>query len=279
MRFVPLALALVLSAHFAGCVDGTPTPQAASTASASEPLVDATTGSIAGLVHDPELVPVPNVEVGIQGGESTTTDGQGMFTLNAVAPGSHALLVQALGYESAAQKVDVVAGEVLEVKISIVPIAVAEPYQLGQELVGFYNLGVCANGLTLRPGYLVFPDTERSIFETPAVDAPNMKTTIDAMTWDSTAPLSAQLFNLNHMVDGVSKSSQTKKAPIVSRIDDPEPKKKGGVINHWTWVGCTEFNQTDPTAVFSLVVQQKFMIYVNSFYHQAAPEGYTGLPG
>lgn len=128
-----LVVALVVATALAGCAGGdasTTNASASSTSEAAAPTVDASTGSIAGVVMDDESSPLAGVKTAlVEANVETTTDAAGRFTFNDVEPGSYRLITERLGFESVARKVDVVAGEVANVTLILKPLAVSEePY-------------------------------------------------------------------------------------------------------------------------------------------------------
>ncbi len=106
----------------------------------AEPF-DETTGAIEGAVLTPELFPVQDAVVGIPALEvQTFTDEAGKFLLGHVPAGEHRVVVQAIGHESVANRVDVVAGEILSIQFSIAVLPVAEAYH---ELFPFSGYQSC----------------------------------------------------------------------------------------------------------------------------------------
>lgn len=127
-----LAAAVLL----AGCVAGTseesagPDSGAGPASPAPAAQVNESTGSIAGLVQDPEGLPLAGVTVTVvETLASARSDAEGRFTFNGIEPGSYRLIGERLGYEDAASAVKVAADEVAEVSLTLVPVAVAQdPY-------------------------------------------------------------------------------------------------------------------------------------------------------
>jgi len=131
-----LLLVLVLAS---GCTaSDAPATKAASTAQAPEPTVDTTYGSITGRVTDDELVPLAKARVGLLEATSVAeTDAAGRFTINDLLPQTYSLVVEKLGYESAARKVAVVAGEVADVEAVLKPMALpGAAYQVSVRKAG-----------------------------------------------------------------------------------------------------------------------------------------------
>jgi hypothetical protein len=127
----PLLIVALLSMAFAGCVGDDSQPPGAEPSVAAGPAdYDESTGGIDGYVTDEELAPIAGALVGILGlpDAEATTDASGRFALSNVPPGVHSLATQKLGYESSTQKVEVASGQSSEVKITLVVLAVEEPY-------------------------------------------------------------------------------------------------------------------------------------------------------
>lgn len=135
-RAIGLAL-LALIATVSGCVSSDDESQAADGATdgvptdpAPPPQTNATSGSIAGIVADAESLPLGGVSVSIlETLAATKTDKEGRFTFNGVQPGEYRLVFDRIGYEQAAKRVTVAAGQVAEVSVALQPLAItSEPY-------------------------------------------------------------------------------------------------------------------------------------------------------
>lgn len=111
-------------------------------------------GSIVGSVVDDELQPVPDAQVAVASSvvESTYTDALGRFTIHGLPPGPDTLYVAAIGYEAAARKVDIVAGEAKEVTVGLSKVGTDEPFSMLQTNHGFIacgsGAGINGSGLT-----------------------------------------------------------------------------------------------------------------------------------
>ncbi len=118
------AVLLLLSLGLSGCVGGDgPGPQAT-------PSVDpeGDTGGVQGVVVDDSSLPIEGVEVAALDREAVTTrtDDQGRFQLSGLDPGTVRLAAQKLGYTSIVQNVNVVAGDVVELQLTLAAVAVAQ---------------------------------------------------------------------------------------------------------------------------------------------------------
>ena len=114
-----------------GCVGNGGTTSVSSSslpapASSAAPLADF--GSITGVVTDDESQPITSARVVIVE-TSRETDVTGRFTFNDVEPATLRVIVDRLGYESVAKRVEVRAGEVTEASFTLKAIAaLGEPY-------------------------------------------------------------------------------------------------------------------------------------------------------
>lgn len=121
-------LLLVAGPFLAGCLGDGDAGAAGEQEDAGDPF-DETTGAIEGAVLTPELFPVQDAVVGIPSLEiQTHTDAAGKFLLDHVEPGEHRVVVQAIGYESFARSVEVVAGQIVRAQFTIAVLPIAEPY-------------------------------------------------------------------------------------------------------------------------------------------------------
>lgn len=143
---VPSVLAVVLIIALAGCVSGSDSPKSTSVAPSSEPAAAPSPtvemGSISGLLVDEEALPKSDVRILLRPGENTTrTDAGGRFTFNDLAPGAYELHVSILGYETVAKKVEVAAGEITEITITLVALVVVVPYETPFTFTGHITAG------------------------------------------------------------------------------------------------------------------------------------------
>ncbi|MEA3202844.1 MAG: Carboxypeptidase regulatory-like domain [Thermoplasmata archaeon] len=134
-------VAVVLGVSFlAGC----------SSKAADTPVADlglhatATTGVIRGLVVDAAIRPMAGVKVVLAATasaqeRSSTTSEQGLFGFDSVAPGSHFLRVDKLGFASVQQAVQVEAGDSAPplLKVQLVAVPGAAPYAQAFKFNGF----------------------------------------------------------------------------------------------------------------------------------------------
>jgi hypothetical protein len=121
MRALCMA-ALVLSA---GCLSSEAAEIQAPAARAS---FGEETGAIRGVVVDDSLNPMPNLLVGLNGGNASLTDGAGAFVYSDLLPGTYEVLVQGVAVLPVSTRVEVVAQQATEVTIAVQHLPSTEPY-------------------------------------------------------------------------------------------------------------------------------------------------------
>lgn len=168
---LPYSLLVALALLLAGCAGAPPPSRAPST-----PPVSEDSGAVEGLVLSNDLEPIRGAQVAIQGldREPVRSDDQGHFLLGDLEPKNHVIFVNALGYQALARPVEVLAGEITEIRFSLAPVASLAPSSAldlkrgfiacgsgaGAEGAGFTQVGCGANdpnqrflfNYTLGPG-------------------------------------------------------------------------------------------------------------------------------
>ena len=135
-------------------------------AGATEAL--AQTGAIHGRVVAAETGEgLPGVNVGLEGTtRGAATDPDGRFLIEAIAPGRHAIVVTAVGYQRARRAVSVAPGEAVSLSFRLEPSA----YELGGLVVSAMRTGTAAAALPVKVN--VFEARElaeqRSLVSSPA---------------------------------------------------------------------------------------------------------------
>lgn len=116
----------------------------ACTQAPDQPLAtDGDTGDATGVrgrVVSEEVFPVVGANVTIEDGPSTFTDEAGGFELLGVEPGHHTILVTAEGYEQTSEEVNVAAGSVVELFLTIAGLPGQAPYL---ETIIFEGFSAC----------------------------------------------------------------------------------------------------------------------------------------
>lgn len=121
MRILVGAFVLLL---LAGCADVDETPRATEIIAKA----DEETGAIKGVVLDESLLPVNAALVGLDEGNATLTDANGAFAYSHVPPGQHRVSVQGVSIEPKSVMVDVQAGQVSEVTVTVAILPAQTPY-------------------------------------------------------------------------------------------------------------------------------------------------------
>lgn len=137
------------------------------------PLVSDTEGGVVGVVLDEGLAPIVNATVSVSDTSkdsdvlvSVATDAAGAFTVGPFAPQTYRLTIEAPGFAVASQLVQVAAGELSRVTITMGAVASKQPYI---ELL--IETGVTGCSMTMvwlvlgGPCPVAFPDTYKSQFQ------------------------------------------------------------------------------------------------------------------
>lgn len=152
-RSLPVVVILALPA-LAGCLGGDSSgPDGASEASSA--TATDVTGGIEGSVVNDEQVPVAGATVGIRRsagsfGNETTTSGSGRFAFSGLEPGSYEIAAVAAFHQPAGTAVTVEVGRVVEVTITLVPLAPTE--ELYYETIPARGYITCSVGYFLLTG-------------------------------------------------------------------------------------------------------------------------------
>jgi hypothetical protein len=146
-----LATIVLLSlVSFAGCVgsEAGVDPGVKSTEAAAPAEFDDSTGGVQGIVVDDESRPISGATIGILKSAAiesdlvATSDSVGAFSISRIPPGDHMLNAQALGYDAAAKRITIVAGEVVELTLVLTPLPVDGPHKLTYIVKGNMDWGV-----------------------------------------------------------------------------------------------------------------------------------------
>lgn len=113
----------------AGCVGESAGPATGSTSPTGTKDAGSDLGSIRGTVTNEELVPLEGALIRVDAlSRSETTGPDGVFKLEGLPPGPHRLVVHAIGHQSIASNVEVLASEVTNVQLVLETLEVVEPY-------------------------------------------------------------------------------------------------------------------------------------------------------
>lgn len=113
-------LLVVLALVVAGCTSPPPVADPS-----GPPPISAERGAVEGLVTSNDLEPIQGAQVALQGlsRSPVVTDANGHFLIGDLAPDDYVVFVNALGYQALARPIEVLAGEVSEIRFSLAPVA------------------------------------------------------------------------------------------------------------------------------------------------------------
>lgn len=294
MKQLPFLLAaLLVAVTMAGCASGG-TP--ASTAGPDGPdgpgsVPDEDSGNLVGVVVDDSLRPLAGAVVGIpQLNVEAMTDDDGAFQLNGLAPGSYSLAAQKLGFESAAKRVQVTAGEVTEVSLELTAIAIVDPFVDVQTWTGYIECqvgtaAVLANCVPiqniLNQNNLPNPTNTEQIGFFFVVEPRNATVGgLYEMIWEKSTGYTAEELSLGIEPEntGLGGGYEREQGPSVLRVEvtnnepyvsvDPNDPE-----NDEVQVRVFAAGTNPPTAV----VNQRFDVWSSVFYHEHPGEAYSAL--
>jgi hypothetical protein len=244
-------------------------------------------GAILGRIVNKEIDPIPGAQVALAGSESdpTTTDADGIFRFTNLVPGKHTIYAAAVGYQSLAQIVEIMAGEEKEVTLALDVISATDPYSSLEIRQGFIS---CGTGTGIEGSGLAqvsCGDTDpnqRFLFNYTLAD--HISGVLFEMTWKPTQALSKDLVLIVekdtcdvscgandtfgemqgccYLRIPISADELTLPADALGAVD----LSHGGAIQTRTFPAFGE--STSPMTVFT---GQDFEVYVEYFYN--------GLPG
>jgi hypothetical protein len=277
--------------------------------SAAPAEFDATTGGIEGQVVDDQFLPIVGATVGIlQLSVTTQTDAAGRFSFSKIEPGAYDLAAGLVGYDSYLTKVTVVAGEVRRVDITLVPLAITEPYQILQHQRGLFGCGaswrpavavsgIAACGLLSLLGDLNTYDKFLLVWNLGNSTAQGWNASVFEMQWNTNQAVGKGL-NMIWEVNGCSNvgsarfSSVQGRSPLKGVADDGIVDRitKGttcsGSTNRCNVDKCDiqsrVFSSPDSVgssypADIGFTFQQQFDQYHTAFFHSPPPDDYTAL--
>lgn len=283
-----VAAALVLLLLLSGCAGAAPKSNGGTTsvAPAAVPTASGEMGSITGTIQDEEARPIVAAEIALLKTEFLTkSDAAGKFTFNDLAPGTYTVAIGRLGFSPFAQAVNVVAGEVVELPVTLTAV---EVYQAPiVRTVPFNGFLQCS----ANPLYFVNPcgdaigkNIDHTKIELDAalpfkglmlelVWTPSFPGTSDELELDICEPATdasaTQTGCLGHAANDEFYEYTSDPSPLVANYtaeDLPEGAKTFEV-----WIGAG-------LGLYPLSFQQAFTLYVTTCYVTECPKGTTGRP-
>ncbi|MBI2076816.1 MAG: carboxypeptidase regulatory-like domain-containing protein [Euryarchaeota archaeon] len=283
MSLRPFLVAVALcTVGIAGC-SGPAEVAAAPPTSAPPPQANETTASVVGVVVDEEQRPIADVDVAeAKTRTSARSDAEGRFTLNGLQPGKIVLLFQRVGYEQLTRSVDTLAGEVAEVRVTLVAFAIpSEPYHESKPKTGHIVLG---NALLTTIWY---QGVNQSVYNTLVCDPcrftlylePNPADILSEAIWTSGA--GAGYINNEIFVNYLKKGTDA---------DYAEPnwlyygyhKNRQGV--HWPEAQLKKMPNMEQIRLWlrpdldGVSVDHTVTVWTTFGYHGPLPEGFSALP-
>ncbi|MBW3583099.1 MAG: carboxypeptidase-like regulatory domain-containing protein [Euryarchaeota archaeon] len=302
-RWLWPTLTLLLITGLSGCFGGDdPVNVDEEETEAPEAVATDDTGSINGQVVTEDFTPLPKVGVSVtkQGRlvDGTTTDKEGRYTLNDLAPDTYVLQTLAPGYEQVAVPVEVVAGTVAKKDLRLTSLAdlANQSYMVPDEWTGFLSCGLGTRVITISAcstsaeNVSADPNDDFShIFDAEA----GLDELVFGLTWSKSGGVSAD--KLLVIVDiEITQESGDKvwrefarvsgASPVVFRINDDtleERRANYDSVKFSTWnethrvlVRVFPPFETPPVVIY----QQPFTLYWEQYYGQRAPEGHSPIP-
>ncbi len=274
----PILIAFLLAAiAFAGCAESDPESTDDETTAADDELqATDTTGVIRGVVVDPTITPIPAATVSLQSGAETTTLEDGSFGFSGLEPGAYFITVQKSGYKSVQSSTTVEAGidKPPVVRIQIEVDLVNRPFTTTEVFEGYLQCGAGAGGVgSLNPCAL----TESvNTFDIPT--GPDLNTTQMELVWKGT----------NAFGDGLSLGIYNPSTTASNFVgtNGPSPlnlRVSGSAIEeHYGEDMPSYLARVFPGAgsdvgSATVIVEQRFEIFVTNFYGFAPDEDWTFL--
>jgi hypothetical protein len=311
----PLAAVLVATILVAGC-SGKPQADAAGVTDFSdfEEDLEATesTGVIRGVVVDQAINPLAGARVEVTGLQrNTTTDGNGRFGFDDLAPGDYFLSASKPGYTDIQQTALVVAGveEPKAVRIMLQAVPGSLPYFVPYSYTGFVSCSFKAANYVFRAGdcdptgALGYRDRDDSH---PVFVAENPPLLFQSeITWEHNQDLGESLVTIQVACEnedcsgGGGNAGQDTDlprvrfcntrgvAPLICRVTQEEPGGTSGYGLNESHLGDT--HKSFEVAVYAncyqqcvnsvyglgLVFEQKFDLFAHAFYNYEPPEDWT----
>jgi hypothetical protein len=303
-----------------GCAAKTPTiashPEPPKAKLDPTAVAGADTGVVQGHVRSDDLLPIAGAIVGLtQSGPEDKTDEAGLFVLRDIAPGKHVLVAQRLGYGSVARSVQVVAGQVATLEITLKAMEVPkEVYSETVQTPGYLECGFgmaafaapctypyrLVHGNAMKYGvnltnYGFAPDLHPNRFWLNITVKPGADQLVAEMVWraGSAAAQTMRLFilcgdfdpTLNECTQGIRYGNGNGFAgtsPVRVTIDAKEFRTKGCPASKFCLKDKPIWVANDVALPWAtppqVAFQQKVEVWDTVFYNGPGPDGFTVLP-
>jgi carboxypeptidase family protein len=298
----PLLFLLGFALLVAGCSGSSNNAGLSASGSAAPSSVDGgqDTGSIKGTVVSEEAAPIAGAQVAAVRPTTaeTKTDESGQFELAGLAAGSYDVVAQALGYNSLARKVDVVAGETSEARFVLPSIEIIVPYNTTTIVKGYWMCDV-----DIGPFVTNCADFQQ--FTGPRPDSVSFdigtgwNTTVFQLTWTpaqsstDTTPrvyciMSGQSKKTASTTWGFGEAHGTRPMRLEFQVGQPSGTTiLGGSGTAYPEEAYKHSANCYPKGLYSeetatrgvgAIVDTTWTVYASIFYHEAAPKGFSALP-
>jgi hypothetical protein len=294
---------------FAGCVQSegatAPAPAASAGPNARPAEFDETTGGVEGVVHDENIIPVPNAQIALAGTEHmTVSDSNGRFSFSKVPVGRHTLFASALGFQSTGKSIDIVAGQVTPVDVLLVVLPIVEPFYEIKTQAGLFGCGISWRPAVVYSGVAVCGVAEGTqfddfllVWETTGPPTAWVAGVFETV-WSSNQAFGAGL-SINWEPNGCSNNAPTRFArtaghsPLWGRLagEEFQEKMKNVTTSSCSSDECNEEKCNLQTRAFSypdtlgasapadigITFQQVFHQFLTEFYHDEGPEDFSAV--
>ncbi len=293
MSYRILLAVAVLATALAGCTDNDP-PKPVDEGPALE--VTELTGGIRGVVVNDAVRPVEGATIKLTNGGSTVTGADGLFFFTGLEPGEYFLRAEKFGYETTQAATAVQAGVKSPpmVKMILISIPGAEPYQSQYKFDGFYECAFSAEYITDSCDFVVrtVADELNATVGNPGVPRnvqdnrntqyfhveSNVKTIIEEAFWEGSAGVQNMMILLSSTpIDNACDCSDldyievTQPSPALGRLDDEAvpagldvaargflPWESSQALNHQFTIITTLFHNYNPPEGWNFMEQDSY---------------------
>ncbi|HEX9816681.1 MAG TPA: carboxypeptidase regulatory-like domain-containing protein, partial [Candidatus Thermoplasmatota archaeon] len=266
------------------------------------PISDAETGIVRGVVIDESQLPLENVTVAL-GAATTDSDGAGQFEFKNILVGKHTLRASLQGYLNASLDIEVEADSATEVRLRLQQTATSAPYHESQTQTGIHACGVGWRTGPAPPGYtglcIALQHAGASVVDRSMlsfhVKISNATGFWHESTWSPSTPLRGGMnviwgyvlddgLSLNDVADNGSRESPLR---LTSMIEDWIAAITGTPSVFCNAAECelrsfhSSYGETlgpSSPADAGVVVNQRYDVWLTTFYNGPVPAEFTALP-